>query len=69
MMETYFRQDDVPYVYIIFKVENLIEPRNARITQVIENPFRCVANGEMKMTFTGTARASWKAKGDEEDNM
>jgi hypothetical protein len=64
MFETYFRRDEVPYIYLIFKVENLIEPRNARITQLIENPLTSVKSREITMTFSGTGRASWKAKDD-----
>ena len=47
-------------VYVILKVDNAIAVRDARITQIIENPFRYIVNGLMDLRGSGAMRASWK---------
>jgi hypothetical protein len=47
-------------VYVILKVDNAIAIQNARITQIIENPFRYFVEGHMDFRGGGTMRASWK---------
>jgi hypothetical protein len=51
-------EDDV--VYVILKVDNAIAVRDARITRIIENPFRYIVNGHMDLRGGGAMRASWK---------
>ena len=49
-------------VYVILKVDNAIAVRDARITQIIENPFWYIVNRHMdlKGLSSGAMRASWK---------
>jgi hypothetical protein len=52
--------DDVDAEYVFLKVDNAIAVRDARITQIIENPFRYIVNGHMDLRGGGAMRPSWK---------
>ena len=50
---------EVEGVYVILKVDNAIDIRNARITQVTENPWKQVLAGNITITCDGQMRAFW----------
>ena len=58
-MRNMFLKAEEDIVYVILKVDNAIAVRDARITQIIENPFRYIVNGHMDLSG-GVMRASWK---------
>lgn len=47
-------------LYVIVKVDHAIVVRDARITQVIENPLRYFVEGQMVFSSDAMMRASWK---------
>lgn len=59
-MRRMYLETDPDIVYVILKVDNAIIVRDARITQVIENPLRYFVEGEMDFSCDGMMRASWK---------
>lgn len=48
---------------MILKIDNAAVAKDAKITQVIENPLRYFLDGEMDFSCVGTMRASWKQTG------
>lgn len=59
MQKMYF-ESDTDTAYVILKIDNTIVLRDARITQVIENPLRYFIEGEMILSSDAVMRASWK---------
>jgi hypothetical protein len=56
-----YRENDPDEVYVILKVDNARVLRDARITQVIENPWNYVFKGRLKLDWSEAGmRASWK---------
>jgi len=54
------RGKDRDQVYVILKVDNAAIIRDARITQIIENPLQSFLDGRMDFSCDGMMRASWK---------
>jgi hypothetical protein len=59
-MRDMHRKTEDGIVYVILKVDNAIVIRDARITQVIENPSQYFLDGRMDFRGGGAMRASWK---------
>lgn len=51
---------DTDTAYVILKIDNIIVLRDARITQVIENPLQYFIEGKMILSSDGPMRAFWK---------
>ena len=59
-MRNMYLENGGGYRAVTLKVDNAIAIPDARITQIIENPFRYFVEGHMDFRGGGTMRASWK---------
>lgn len=59
MQKMYF-EPETHTAYVILKIDKATIIREARITQVIENPLRYFVEGQMNLSSDAVMRASWK---------